>query len=115
MPATRTYDTPLGSLLLGHGLGDNDMIRLQPDDYGYALECNSPLQALIAAGQHRIVVGGHTHHAMVRAFGALVVINAGTLSRTHDPCCAVLDLDRAEVELLDVTDAGITRRSVTAL
>jgi predicted phosphodiesterase len=72
-------------LLLCHGVGDNDMIRLQPGDVGYALESNLELTALIDAGVHRLVVGGHTHRVMVRRFGGLTVVNPGTLLRSADP------------------------------
>lgn len=111
LPPTRSYDTPLGPLLLGHGLGADDMARLQPDDTGYALESNTSLHTLISDGRHRVFVGGHTHRAMVRAFGTLVVINAGTLLRSHDPCCTVLDLERRELEVLDVGDDGVKLRA----
>lgn len=97
LPPTRSLQTPRGELLLCHGLGTNDMARLLPDDTGYAVQANAELQALIANGRYQLVVGGHTHWRMVRRFLGLTVINAGTLYRAHDPCCAVLELDSGQV------------------
>ncbi len=35
LPPSRRFETPLGNLLLCHGLGDDDMAALKPDDEGY--------------------------------------------------------------------------------
>ncbi len=91
LPPTRSFVTPMGNLLLCHGLGSNDMRRLTQDDSGYALEANVELQDLLSDRSHALVINGHTHGAMVRAFPGLTVINAGTLRRDHDPVFAVAD------------------------
>jgi predicted phosphodiesterase len=98
LPPTRTLETISGELLLCHGLGENDMARLLPDDFGYALESNDELHALLAAKRWSVVVGGHTHRRMVRRFGELTVINAGTLYRHHEPGFGLLDLKARSVE-----------------
>lgn len=99
LPPTREFATVAGPLLLCHGLGDNDMAKLTPDDYGYALEANVELQTLLRAS-YRFAVGGHTHTRMVRHFtnlntgGDFTFINAGTLLSTHPfkiPCCTCAD------------------------
>jgi len=73
LPATRSYDTPSGKLLLCHGLADNDMNGLTADDFGYALETNDELQELLQTRTYRFVINGHTHRRMVRDFGGLGV------------------------------------------
>ena len=83
--------TPHGLALLCHGLDDDDMAGVKPHDHGYALDTNDALQALVRAGRHRYVLNGHTHWPMVRVFGALTVVNAGTLLGSQNSCCAVLD------------------------
>ena len=98
LPATRQLATPAGSVLLCHGLGPNDMARLTPDDEGYALEVNTDLHALLAA-DHAIVVGGHTHRRMIRAFGATVLVNPGTLHRHHEPGFMLLDTATRTVQI----------------
>jgi len=90
LPATRRIPTTAGRLHLCHGLGDNDMARLLPDDTGYALEANTDLHTLLAA-RHPLVVCGHTHRRMIRTFDTTIVLNPGTLFREHEPGFMVLD------------------------
>ena len=104
LPAVRDVVTPLGTLLLCHGVGEDDMCRLRPDDEGYALETNDELQKLVLAGRYALAVGGHTHERMVRRFGKLTFINAGTLARDHTPCCAVLDCVKRTVDFIELDD-----------
>lgn len=106
LPTTRSYHTRAGRLLLCHGLGENDMNRLTPDDFGYALETNDELQALLASREYRFVVAGHTHRPMVKDFGGVTVINAGTLFREHEPCFAHIDFARRLVSFYDVSGDG---------
>jgi putative phosphoesterase len=97
LPTTRSFDTPRGRLLLCHGVGDDDMQRLRPDDDDYSLRWNDPLQALLREGAYAFMVGGHTHERMVRSFEDLVVVNAGTLVRERDDAgIVVLDFEAGE-------------------
>jgi predicted phosphodiesterase len=98
-------------LLLCHGLGDDDMSRVTPDDFGYALESNDALQELLTTEQYRFVINGHTHRRMVRDFGGVTVINVGTLFRDHEPCFAVVDFERGQVEFFDIPNGGEIRRA----
>jgi predicted phosphodiesterase len=107
LPPTLRFDTVAGPLLLCHGLGSNDMRRLTPDDYGYALEVNEELNELIQQRQFRFIVNGHTHRRMVRHFPGLMVINAGTLYRDHDPCVALVDFNDAMVRFYKVGEGAV--------
>ena len=69
------------------------MSKVAPDDFGYALEANDDLQNLVRAGVHRWILNGHSHQRMVRHFGAVTLINAGTLLRHHQPCFLELDFE----------------------
>lgn len=91
LPASVSLETPQGKALICHGTGDDDMLGVKPHDEGYALESNAPLQRLLASGEHRILIAGHTHIPMLRRIGDLVLVNAGTLHRAYDPCVGVLD------------------------
>ena len=65
LPATRRFDTVAGSLLLCHGVGDDDMALLRDFDDGYALESNDALQRLLSStGAPAFVACGHTHRRM---------------------------------------------------
>jgi putative phosphoesterase len=108
LPATREIQTPHGVLLLCHGVGDDDMQRLKPDDDGYALESNVALAALVGGvKKYAFAVGGHTHERMVRKFGDLVFVNPGTLASNHAPCCAIFD--GASVRFFGLDDAKVPR------
>lgn len=101
LPPTATFDTPLGALLLCHGLAENDMIGVEPHDEGYALEANVDLQSLIDRADYQLVVNGHTHSRMVRRFGRkLRIVNAGTLKGSTEPGFGVVDLEARTVDWL---------------
>jgi predicted phosphodiesterase len=101
LPATLTFATPLGRILLCHGLGENDMAKVTPDDFGYALKVNDDLQALIADPEMKLVINGHSHRPMLRHFGGLTVLNAGTLREDHQPGCVIVDLGSASVRFFE--------------
>jgi putative phosphoesterase len=104
LPATKTFETVAGRLLLCHGMGDNDMQRLTPDDYGYALEFKDELHDLIRNRDFTFVVSGHTHRRMVRRFDHLTVINAGTLYNSHEPCITIANFEAGAVQFYDFQD-----------
>ncbi len=107
LPRTLSFETIRGSLLLCHGVGENDMNKLTPNDYGYALECNEELQSLMWAGTFRFAVGGHTHQRMVKRFGPLTWINAGALPAWSNPCFALADFDAGAVEFYAFDGEGV--------
>jgi predicted phosphodiesterase len=101
LPSSRDYATAQGKLLLCHGLGEDDMVSVRPDDMDYALESNTALQRLLHHGGYRFVVSGHSHRRMVRKISETTFINAGTLLRGFDPCALILDLDRMTAVFYD--------------
>lgn len=110
LPPTAAVPTPIGTLLLCHGIGDNDMCRLMPDDEGYAISSNTDLLKLLFDPSIAVMVGGHTHRPMVRRFERgsgkppLLVVNAGTLAREDDPGFVVLDLAQRRAEMHRIGD-----------
>jgi predicted phosphodiesterase len=106
LPATRTYDTSKGTLLLCHGMGDDDMGSLRPEDDGYALASNFELQDLVTRG-HGFVVAGHTHKTLVRRIRETWFVNPGTLWPDHQAKSAMLDVSKAEVAILSVDPSGV--------
>lgn len=109
LPATREIQTPRGLLLLCHGVGDDDMQRLKPDDEGYALDSNLALAGLLDVNRWAFAVGGHTHDRMVRRFEDLVFVNPGTLARDHAPCCAIFHVEDGRVAFFDLDDPSAPR------
>jgi predicted phosphodiesterase len=106
LPTTIEFETSLGRALLCHGLGSNDMAKVTPDDYGYALASNLDLQRLLEDGSFRWVLNGHSHRRMVRSFGALTIINAGTLKLDRSPCFFLLDFEELVASLFEVDSKG---------
>jgi predicted phosphodiesterase len=76
--------------LLCHGLGDNDMNRISADDYGYSLQANDELQALLRRGP-RLIVKGHRHRHAIWRVGNLTLVDAGALLDRTAPCAVVVD------------------------
>jgi len=97
LPTTRRIDTIAGPLLLCHGIGDDDMARVLPDD---PLTELGPLAPLLAS-DYEIVLGGHTHQRMVRGASGLTLLNAGTLAPDGGAHVLVCDLEERAVEFLD--------------
>ena len=98
LPVLQTIPTVSGAALLCHSLGRDDLSRLRPDD---PIDLDCPTRALRGllddAAGCRFVINGHTHLPMVREVGHVVVLNAGTLSRSHDSVVMVVDFELHEV------------------
>jgi len=86
----------MGPVLLCHGVGENNMSKINPDDFGYAIEVNDDLQKLILCRKYKAIINGHSHKQMVREFNGLVVINAGSL--VGKPGFLIVDFGKSEVE-----------------
>jgi predicted phosphodiesterase len=103
LPAVRSLDTVMGKLLLCHGVGKDDMIRLLPEDESYVLTSNDALQEVLAAG-FELMVCGHTHRPMVRSIQGLTVINAGTLHHADAPTFVEVDLEAKVAQYFFIDD-----------
>lgn len=97
LPVTREFRSPRGHVLLCHGLGTNDMAGVKPDHEGYDISSNTDLQRLISERRYRFVLNGHTHRAMLRTFGPLSIVNAGTLLRDYERSFTFVDFERGEL------------------
>lgn len=106
LPRMVELATTKGIALLCHGLGPNDMAKVGPDDFGYALETNDDLQNLLRAGYFRWVINGHSHRRMVKSFPGLTIVNAGTLASNHSPCFLEVDFVRDLVLVFEFAPGG---------
>jgi len=102
LPKTRLLESPRGSVLLCHGLGDDDMASVRPDDDGEALLANPALLELLRSRRARFVVNGHSHRPMLRTIDGLTILNAGTLHPKHRPICSVADFEEGLVQVYDL-------------
>jgi len=111
LPATRRLQTIAGELLLCHGVGSDDMMRLTPDSFGYGLQV--ALEPMKERADVPLVVCGHGHVRMVERLDRHVFINAGTLLPFPQAGFVIVDLAEAQVELFDcdsvvrITCAGV--------
>ena len=108
LPRARTFRSNAGlDVVLCHGLGMNDMSKIGPDDYGYGLEVDDDLHALLADGHPRLIVKGHSHRHAIWQLERLTLVDAGTLLPYSPTCGAVLDLtDAPNVRFVDRRDNG---------
>ncbi len=107
LPSMRRLSTLRGDLMLCHGVGDNDMVRLHPHDQETSRAATNALEPLLADRSLRLVVAGHTHRRMVRSFARpdghpLIFINPGTLHRGYPASFAIVDLGQGQVEFHEV-------------
>ena len=98
LPVTREFRSPRGHVLLCHGLGTNDMAGVKPQHEGYDISSNTELQLLINDRRYRFVLNGHTHRPMLRTFGSVSIINAGTLLGEYERCFTFIDFGRGELQ-----------------
>jgi len=108
LPKTRLLESPRGSVLLCHGLGDDDMASVRPDDDCEALLANAAFVKLHKARLTRFVVNGHSHRPMLRTIDGLTILNAGTLHPQHRPVCSVADFEKGEVQVFDLRGGEVT-------
>ena len=80
---TKEFDTAAGPVLLCHGIGKNNMSKINPDDFGYAIESNYDFQRIAMQGKYKIILNGHSHKKIVKKVYYIVIINAGSLVNEH--------------------------------
>ncbi|MEP7049641.1 MAG: metallophosphoesterase family protein [Pseudomonadota bacterium] len=102
LPKTRTFESPRGSVLLCHGLGEDDMASVRPSHSEAALHSNAALSDLLKNHSARFVINGHSHRPMLRTIDGLTILNAGTLHPKHRPICSIADFEAGHVQLFDV-------------
>src|SRR5262245_53403051 len=115
LPTTLVFETVGGRLLLCHGLGENDMGGVWPDDDGYALESNIALLRLKLEGEYKYVGNEHIHMRMVRNIENLTIINAGTLFREHNPCFLIADIENRYVQFYEIKNKKVTKAVIFQL
>ncbi|MEZ5559367.1 MAG: metallophosphoesterase family protein [Pseudomonadales bacterium] len=109
LPATQSIATVAGSLLLCHGVGDNDMAKVWPGTTRSRIERSHKLDDLLGSGAHRFLVNGHMHFRVLIDFAQLLLINAGTLKGDHAGI-SIVDFESGSVSAYDVSDGRTPTR-----
>ena len=112
LPKTVRFRTAHGDLLMGHGVGDDDLAVLKPTTEAYALQNIMALRDACLDPDLQFLLGGHTHERMVRQLVGVTAINAGTLMRGDDPCLLILDFNELTAQFLDAADPRNTLETV---
>jgi predicted phosphodiesterase len=108
LPKTRLLESPRGPVMLCHGLGEDDMASVKPDDDCEALRGNPAFLRLLTSRAARFVINGHSHRPMLRTIDGLTILNAGTLHPQHRPICSIADFERGEVQVYDIRGNAVT-------
>jgi predicted phosphodiesterase len=108
LPKTRLLESPRGSVLLCHGLGEDDMASVRPDDDREALRANTAFVKLLDSHCARFVINGHSHRPMLRTIDGLTILNAGTLHPKHRPVCSIANFEQGEVQIFDIRGYDVT-------
>lgn len=107
LPTTLQVDTSMGPLLLCHGIGENDLRKVWPGTERMEAERSHELDAILAAGAHRLLVNGHMHYRVLIDFPELLLINAGTLAARHRPGISLIDFEAASITACEFEDGGV--------
>jgi hypothetical protein len=104
LPATREIETALGSALLCHGVGENDMRKVWPGTARMPIERSPELDSLIERDDTRFVLNGHLHYRVIVNFEQLTLLNAGTLKGEHRPGVSIIDFDARMATAFEFTN-----------
>lgn len=113
LPATIELPTLVGLAQLCHGLDVHDMHSISPDQSDTNLIDDPILSDLENSARYRVIINGHSHRRMVRAFGSMIIINGGTLRSDHEPCFAEIDFELELVSFWLILNGRFAKRSTT--
>jgi predicted phosphodiesterase len=105
LPTSVTLETTAGSLMLCHGVGENDLAKIWPGTERSPIERSARLDEIIATERFRFLVNGHLHYRVMIDFENLLVLNAGTLKGGYAGV-SVMDFSADGVSSFAVTDEG---------
>ncbi|MDA0979126.1 MAG: metallophosphoesterase family protein [Proteobacteria bacterium] len=97
LPVQISLDTADGTLLLCHGIADDDLRKVWPGTERMGVERSKALDGIIRSGDISYVVNGHMHFRTMIHFHSLLLINAGTLRGEHWPGFSLVDFDAQRI------------------
>lgn len=97
LPKALHLQTPTGTLMLCHGVGDNDLRKVWPGTTRMPAERSHELDHLLAHREIQMMVNGHVHYRTLIHFNEFTLLNAGTLRGDHHPGFSLLDLGADQV------------------
>jgi len=100
LPAVTEIETQRGTLMLCHGMGNNDLQKIWPGSANMPMVQCSALDSLIAQGHYRFIVNGHMHFRTMIHFEDMTLINAGTLKGERWPGFMLVDFSTQTITSL---------------
>lgn len=110
LPKTLALDTIAGPLLLCHGVGEKDMVKIWPGSERLGPQRSEHMDELLDQADFRWLINGHMHYRTLIHFQALTFMNAGTLSRRHRPGITLLDFDDNTVSAFEFDDNTLSHQ-----
>lgn len=102
-------ETVNGSLLLCHGIGDDDLARVWPGRQPGEEKRSEVLDELVQSGRYRYLINGHMHFRVLIDFVGLTLLNAGTLRGDHAGV-SMIDFEGDAVSVFSVSDGSPPER-----
>ncbi len=115
LPTQLSLNTLHGSLLLCHGVADNDLQKVWPGTEKMKVERSQELDQIINAGDYQYLVNGHLHYRTLIHFEAMTLINAGTLRGEHLPGFSCIDFEQQTVSAFEFGDDAVALSKVHPL
>jgi predicted phosphodiesterase len=115
LPTKIELQTIKGTLLLCHGIGENDLKKVWPGTQRMKVERSAELDKIIATGDYRMVINGHMHFNTIVNFTSLTLLNAGTITGGYWPNFSVIDFETWEIENFVFDDDSISKSATTHL
>ena len=115
LPKQIVIETIGGSLLLCHGIGNNDLRKVWPGTDRMPIERSKELDTIIATDNHRFIVNGHMHFKTIIHFESLTLINAGTITGTRWPGFTLIDFEIGIIDTFRFEDNKIQRGKTTLI
>ena len=107
LPNQVTLDTIRGTLLLCHGVADDDLRKVWPGTERMGIERSHLLDKIILEGKFQYLINGHMHFRTLIHFEELTLINAGTLRGEHWPGFSVIDFETEQITAFEFCDDKI--------
>jgi predicted phosphodiesterase len=116
LPTQIQMNTVAGSLLLCHGIADNDLRKVWPGTERMPVERSHELDHIIDEGKHRFLINGHVHFKTMIHFQNLTLLNAGTLKGDLWPGFTLIDFELRLIRAFTFgTDEPVTLTKTTNL
>jgi predicted phosphodiesterase len=115
LPVTRWIDIAGETILLCHGIDQQDMAKVWPGSDRMPAERNETLDHIIDEGRCQWLINGHLHFRTLLAFEGMTLLNAGTLTGSRWPGFMTLALESQQIDIYEFRDSKIEHlRQVSA-